>query len=199
MTRYYDEEGYELPRPRVSNVYLFLIALLCMIILLGIGLIRFRPDLILPSVTITQPAPAGNVGGQAPAVVRGTNSAPRAQATPIPGIAQSPAEADQLYADAIATAQPAAPAIVPAPLPLNSAGAPIIDARQQEQQQLALELAAQEALQAQRAAQLSDAYSRAPDVSYEDAKALLGRDPCHVPRADPATCSRGLYKPTPVQ
>jgi hypothetical protein len=153
----------------------------------------------------TPTAPQGNVGGQAPPAVRGTNPepiapAPRALATPIPGIAQSETEADKLY-DALvqsSIAPPAAATPEAAPLPLSSAGAPVIDARQQEQQQQSLELAAQEAISAARAAQLADDASRAPDVSYADAEALLHRDPCHVPRADPATCARGLFKPTPI-
>ena len=91
------------------------------------------------------------------------------------------------------------------PLPLNSAGEPVIDQAQQQQMNLSLQLAEQEGnaaadaqLAAQREAANADAMSRAPDVSYQEAVDLLHRDPCHVPRANPATCAQGLYKPTPV-
>jgi hypothetical protein len=90
-------------------------------------------------------------------------------------------------------------------LPLNSAGQPVISAEQQQQMNLSLQLAEQEgnaaadaAMKAQRDAALADAASRAPDVSYEDAKEMLHRDPCSVPRANPHTCKQGLFKPTPV-
>jgi hypothetical protein len=149
----------------------------------------------------------GNVGGQAPPSVRGSYAdSPAIAATPIPGIAQNAAEAERMY---LATAQAASGApeaatpvpFVPAaaPLPLNSAGQPIIDETQQQQLDFSAQMAADEQQAAIRAAQLADAAARAPDVSYADAAAELHRDPCHVPRADPATCARGLFKPTPVQ
>jgi hypothetical protein len=139
--------------------------------------------------------------------VRGSYAdSPAIAATPIPGIAQSAAESQAMYeatAQAARTAPESAPAVwstaIPAPLPLNSAGAPIIDRVQQQQIEQSAQMAADEQQAALRAAQLADAQSRAPDVSYADAVQLLHRDPCHVPRADPATCSRGLFKPTPVQ
>lgn len=151
-------------------------------------------------------APAGNVGGQAPPAVRGSNPDPIARpaaATPIVGIAQSEAESQAMYQ---ATAQAAngvsAPAAVPtaapAPLPLNSMGAPIIDAQQQAQLDQSAQMAADEQQAALRAQQLADAQSRAPDVSKEDAEQMMHRDLCHVPRADPATCGQGLFKPTPI-
>lgn len=157
-----------------------------------------------------QVAPAGNVGGQAPPAVRGTNAEVVVQppvarpvvSTPLPGVAQNEEQSLKLYQTAVAAseaAQPLQSTPAPAPLPLNDAGAPVIDQVQLQQQAQALELAAQEALRDARAAQLADAAARPPDVSYEDAAALLHRDPCHVPRADPATCARGLFKPTPVQ
>lgn len=200
-------------RPPLLAVVFNYVLYILMIAIFSVALFLVWPSLVsevgrrLGGASLATPtaAPQGNVGGQAPPAVRGTNpdpivapEAPRVIATPIPGIAQSPAEADKLYADAIATAEPIAPIVEAAPLPLNSAGAPVIDARQLSQQAQALELAAQEAASAARAAQLADDASRAPDVSYDDAKALLGRDPCHVPRADPATCARGLFKPTPI-
>lgn len=157
----------------------------------------------------TQPtatAPAGNVGGQAPANVRGTNPdpAPRAPAaaTPIPGIAQNEAESLSIYQTTIAAPQPAQPApvptAVPAPLPLNSAGAPIIDAQQQQQLDQSAQMAADEQQAALLADQIADAQSRAPDVSKEDAEQMMHRDLCSVPRANPHTCEQGLYKPTPI-
>ena len=84
-------------------------------------------------------------------------------------------------------------------LPLSSAGEPVIDRAQQAQLAQSAQLAADEQVAALRAAALADDANRAPDVSYADAVALLHRDPCHVPRADPATCARGLFKPTPVR
>jgi hypothetical protein len=161
---------------------------------------ELAPPLALPTAQI------GNVGGQAPPSVRGSYAdSPPAIATPIPGIAQSAAESQAMYeatAQAARTAPESAPAVwstaIPAPLPLNSAGAPIIDRVQQQQIEQSAQMAADEQQAALRAAQLADAASRAPDVSYADAVQLLHRDPCHVPRADPATCSQGLFKPTPI-
>jgi len=151
------------------------------------------------------PTQIGNVGGQAPPSVRGSYpDAPAA--TPIPGIAQSADEAQRMYqatAQAASGNEESAPAVwntaAAAPLPLNSAGEPVIDQTQQQQLDQSAQMAADEQQAAVRQAQLADADSRAPDVSYADAAQLLHRDPCHVPRADPATCARGLFKPTPVQ
>jgi len=160
------------------------------------------------SAPAATPAPTqiGNVGGQAPPSVRGSYlDAPAAIATPIPGIAQNADEAQRMYqatAQAASGNEESAPAVwntaAAAPLPLNSAGQPIIDETQQQQLDQSAQMAADEQQAAIRAAQLADAQSRAPDVSYADAVQLLHRDPCHVPRADPATCSRGLFKPTPI-
>jgi hypothetical protein len=155
-------------------------------------------------MTITPTAAVGNVGGQSPPSVRGSYpDAPAA--TPIPGIAQSADEAQRMYQATAQAAQGEGQAATPvpfvpaaAPLPLNSAGAPVIDETQQQQLDQSAQMAADEQQAALRAAQLADAQSRAPDVSYADAAQLLHRDPCHVPRADPATCSRGLFKPTPI-
>lgn len=210
MARYYDEEGYEQPRPRPQfNAYLFMIGLLCTVILLGIGLLNFRPELILPS---TAPATVGNIGRQAPPDARSTNggaSQPRAQEQAAPDIAinaynaTSQARYDAAVLTSVQAPAPATPDL--GPLPLNSAGAPVIDRRQQQQQYLALQLAEQERLDALNYATLkaqaeAEIANRQPDVSYEDAKALLGgRDPCSVPRANPHTCALGLYKPTPVR
>lgn len=148
--------------------------------------------------------PAGNVGGQAPSNVRGTNpdpTAPALQATPIPGIAQSEAESLRIYqatAQAGFSAPLAAPTSVSAPLPLSSAGAPVIDAQQQQQLDMSAQMAADEQQAAQLAAQLTDAASRAPDVSKEEAEQMMHRDLCSVPRANPHTCAQGLFKPTPI-
>lgn len=157
-----------------------------------------------PSTQPAQPtAQIGNVGGQAPPSVRNTYqepAAPNAVATPIPGVAQNEQESLRIYQ---ATAQaslaaPAVPTLAPAPLPLNSAGQPIIDAQQQQQLDVSAQMAADEQQAAQRAAQLADDQSRAPDVSKQDAEAELHRDLCHVPHADPHTCNQGLFKPTPI-
>jgi len=153
------------------------------------------------------PTPLGNVGGQAPPSVRGSNPEPvmpRVVATPIPDVAQNAATAQVMYDAAVRAAQttpPPAQALKTAPvtLPVNSAGDPVIDQVQQQQQQQALELAADEQQAALRAAQLADAAARPPDVSKAEAEQMLHRDLCHVPRADPHTCEQGLYKPTPVQ
>lgn len=153
----------------------------------------------------TPTAPAGNVGGQAPASLRGSNPDPvlptAAIATPIPGIAQNEAESLRSYqatVQAANSAPAAAPTLPPAPLPLNSAGAPVIDAQQQQQLDLSAQLAADEQQAALLAAQLADAANRAPDVSKADAEQMLHRDLCSVPRANPHTCQQGLFKPTPI-
>ena len=200
---YYDVDGY----PIRSNGNSAGWAMVMVMVLCAAAFIAFLwPDLALMPGAAEQPQRA--VGGQAPKDVRGTYQggstiAPPAQAapTPIPGIAQSPAEAEQMYQQAIQAAAPQAQ-----PLPLNSAGEPVISVEQQQQQALSLQLAEQEGaaaadaqLAADRAAADAAALARPPDVSYEDAKAMLHRDPCHVPRANPATCAQGLYKPTPVQ
>lgn len=147
----------------------------------------------------------GNVGGQAPASVR-SGIIIQSIATPIPGVALNEATAQAQFDAAVEDGNQSSnvnsvanPTPVLGALPLNSAGAPIIDSVQQQQLNQSAEMAAQEAMQAQQAQRNADADSRAPDVSYEDAKVLLGRDPCHVPRANPYTCDRGLYKPTPVE
>ncbi len=146
----------------------------------------------------TQRPLLGNVGGQAPAIIRGANNNNHiVVATPIPGIAQSEAESMAVYATVVAESQPAP--IISEPLPLSSAGKPVIDAVQQQQLNFSAEMAAQEAIAEVTNAQATDVASRLPDVSYEDAKALLGRDPCSVPRANPHTCAQGLYKPTPIR
>jgi len=166
---------------------------------------RLRGEGVAPQQLPT--AQIGNVGGQAPPSMRGSypESAPAIAATPIPGIAQNADEAQRMYRATAQAAELAPEAATPipfvpqaAPLPLNSAGQPVIDETQQQQQDFSAQMAADEQQAALRAAQLANADSRAPDVSYADAAALLHRDPCHVPRADPATCARGLYKPTPV-
>jgi hypothetical protein len=186
-----------------------------MVMLMALGLAGFLaflwPD-IAPRFASTAPAaPSGAVGNQAPpAAVRRAPAAPAAPAganyaSPIPGLAQNQATADAQYNAAIQAGEQHA-ASTPAPLPLNSAGEPIIDQAQADQQQLSLQLAEQEGaaaadqqLAAQRATANADALSRPPDVSKQDAEQMMHRDLCSVPRANPATCGQGLYKPTPVQ
>jgi hypothetical protein len=101
----------------------------------------------------TAHAPAGAIGNQAPPAVRGSfNGVFTVAATPIPGVAQSEEESERLYQQAIQ--QGNAPAAQP--LPLNSAGQPVISQEQQAQQALSLNLAEQEgaaAADAQLAAQ----------------------------------------------
>jgi hypothetical protein len=195
------------PRIAVALSYILTITF----IIVGIGMLILIAPIIAANYTghaspLALPTAAtGAIGGQAPPSVRGSYpDAPAA--TPIPGIAQSADEAQRMYQATAQAASGAPQAATPvpfvpaaAPLPLNSAGQPVIDETQQQQLDLSAQMAADEQQAALRAAQLADAASRAPDVSYTDAQALLHRDPCHVPRADPATCARGLFKPTPVQ
>jgi hypothetical protein len=194
MAVYYDSEGNKV-RVRGEGHSATWAMAIAMIVAVAVFVYWLYPDIA--------GAPERAVGGQAPKEVRGTNggvfSTPvPAAATPIPGIAESPEEADRLYQAAIAEQ-------APAPLPLNSAGEPVISQEQQQQQNLSLQLAEVEGgmavdqqLAAQRATANAVDLGRAPDVSYEDAKRMLGRDPCSVPRANPHTCMNGLYKPTPV-
>ena len=141
-----------------------------------------------------------NVGIQGNHAVR-SNTAPIVSAPAVDdGLAGNDATAQAMYDAAVLAGEPAAtPAPDLGPLPVNSAGEPVISAVQQQQLNMSAELAAQEAQAEVANARATDVSSRAPDVSYEDAKALLGRDPCHVPRADPHTCAQGLYKPTPIR
>jgi hypothetical protein len=195
----------------VSN-WIMTVASIAMVVIVGY---LAWPALLhnLQAGTVSAPptaAPAGNVGGQAPPAVRGTNpepAAPRAiVSTPIPGIAQNEAESLRMY-QATAQVAPSAPQsemAAPstpqaAPLPQNSAGEPVIDAVQQQQLDMSAQMAADEQQAAILAAQLADAASRAPDVSKEEAEQMMHRDLCSVPRANPHTCDRGLFKPTPVQ
>lgn len=140
-----------------------------------------------------------NVGTQSNHAVR-SNAAPIVNAPAVnDGLAGNEATAQAMYDAAVRASEPAAtPAPDLGPLPVNSAGEPVINAVQQQQLDQSAWLAAQEAVAGVENARATDIASRPADVSYEDAKALLGRDPCHVPRADPHTCMNGLYKPTPV-
>lgn len=126
------------------------------------------------------------------------------QQQPAPdGVYNTQAEADAAQQQAIQEGEQraqAAPAVELGPLPVNSAGEPVIDARQQQQLDQSANMAAAEAAQAQLDAQRAEAAVRPPDVSYEDAQSVLvGRDPCSIRGADPATCKGGWWKPTPVQ
>lgn len=208
MARYHDEEYYEDYRPRytrTSNMpaWTMAIAMIGAAIAFGVWL---YPDLVsMPGV----PEKA-SIGNQAPpSAVRRTTSAPGAAQRP----AQSSAPDVQTSIDQYNAVEQAkydaavAPAAAPVaqPLPLNSAGEPVIDAAQQAQMNQSLILAEQEGaaaadaqLAAQREAANAEALSRPPDVSKEDAEQMMHRDLCSVPRANPHTCSQGLYKPTPV-
>lgn len=149
----------------------------------------------------------GAEGGLAPRSVRGTFGGSDTQSDIDAYNAKAQAEYDRLTTGNPSGNQSGAAIATPTAvsLPFNSVGRPVISAEQQAQHRLSLQLAEQEAnaaadaaLKAQRDAALADAQSRAPDVSYEDAKAMLHRDPCSVPRANPHTCKQGLFKPTPV-
>lgn len=206
--RNYDEEYYE-DRPRytrASNAPAWTMAVIMLIAVVAF-LVSLAPDLLKSASTPA--APNSAVGNQAPPnAVRRAPAAPAPvggaiYATPIPGMAQNQAEVDQQYQAAIQASEQRQ---APAPLPLNSAGEPVIDQVQQQQLNQSLQLAEQEGaaaadqqLAAQRAAANADALSRPPDVSKQDAEAEMHRDLCSVPRANPATCKSGLYKPTPVQ
>lgn len=205
MARYRND--YRPRYTRASNAPAWTMA---MIMLIGVVafLAYLAPDL-LP--TAAPAPPSGAIGNQAPpSAVRRAPPAPAAPAgamyaTPIPGMAQNQATADAQYTQAVQQAEQQAQA-TPLPLPLNSAGQPIIDQSQADQQHLSLQLAEQEGaaaadqqLAAQRATANADALSRPPDVSKQDAEQMMHRDLCSVPRANPVTCGQGLYKPTPVQ
>lgn len=207
---YRDEDDYDYPRraPSTAPAWAMAIAMIGAAIAFGLWL--------YPDIAHTPGLPEqgkGAQGGQAPKDVRGSyggtgsfvqNSAPSTQA----GIdAYNAAEQAKYDAAIKAGGNPVlVQSVAPAePLPLNSAGEPVISEAQQQQMNLSLQLAEQEAnaaadaaLQAQRDAANADAAARAPDVTYQEAVDLLHRDPCHVPRANPATCAQGLYKPTPV-
>jgi hypothetical protein len=200
MARYYDEDDY--PRRRRQggfNVYLFMIALLCTIILLGIGLLHFRPELF---VSNTAPGEyRNNVGEQTTHTPRTDPVATSAPAVDTAINAYNATSQAQYDAAVLTTSNQTVATATPdlGPLPLNSAGAPIIDQVQQQQLNFSAEMAAQEALDSVANARATDVASRPPDVSKADAEAMMHRDLCHVPRADPHTCEQGLYKPTPVQ
>jgi hypothetical protein len=165
---------------------------------------------LYPDIAGAPSAPERAVGGQAPKEVRGafrgsdtfTPKEPQAAINDYNATAQAEYDAAIKAGENPVLVQQAA---TPLPLPLNSQGEPVISHAQQQQMQQSLFLAEQEGatavdaqMAAQRATADAEALNRPPDVSYEEAKALLGRDPCSVPRANPHTCSQGLYKPTPV-
>jgi len=193
---------------RASNAPAWTMAIIMLIAVVAF-LAYLAPDLLPIAGTTPPAAPGGAIGNQAPpaAVRRAPAAAAPASgvnsAAPIPGMAQNQATVDAQYDAAVQAGELAS---TPAPLPLNSAGKPIIDQAQQAQMQQSLSLAEQEGgvaadqqLAAQRATANADALSRPPDVSKQDAEAEMHRDLCSVPRANPATCASGLYKPTPVQ
>ena len=205
VQRDYDDDYAPRRAPSSAPVWAMALAMIGVALAFGLWL---APDILRAPGGAT-----GAVGGQAPPSAVSRVRAP--VATPIPGLALDQADADRMVAEAVAAGDAAAqPVQALAPLPLSSAGRPLISLEQQQQMERSLALAAKEAaaaavdaayadadaaLKAQRAAAYADAKSRAPDVSYQDAVDMLHRDPCHVPRADPHTCDKGLYKPTPVQ
>lgn len=204
--RYYDEDGNEVRfdgRRKHTSGNGPAYAMVIIMAACAVGFLAYlAPDFLKATATTPQDAPSGAVGRQAPpAAVRRTTSAPAGQAQ---GAAVQ-TRIDQ-YNQAQEQQFNAAVNAAPASLPLNSQGEPVIDQAQANQQQLSLSLAEQEGaaavdaqLAAQRDAANAEALSRPPDVSKAEAEAMMGRDLCHVPRANPATCGQGLYKPTPVQ
>lgn len=197
--RYY-EEDYE-PR-RASNLPYFMAGTLCFIILLGCLIIVKRPDLIIG----TQPerTATGAVGKQAPPNIRGSYQEPATMQSHNGALTDDAynATSEAQYQQAVqqqSQAQETAPTPDLGPLPLNSAGQPVIDAVQQQQLNFSADMAAQDAQSEVANARATDVASRPPDVSKADAEAMMHRDLCHVPRADPHTCEQGLYKPTPVR
>lgn len=163
---------------------------------------QFKARVGLAPAATEQPTVGAHpaVGNQAPPAVRSTNPDAPAAAPALPNVAQNDATAQVLYQAAIDAQNGAqvAPTPIPAPLPINSAGQPIIDRRQQQQLDQSAQMAAEEAAAAVRAAQLADAADRPPDVSADQVATMTGRNPCSVPHSDPQTCASGLYKPTPV-
>lgn len=153
------------------------------------------------------PEQARKAGNQAPPERRGTfQGGDTYQPKDIPStnaaIDAYNATEEAKYQDAVGA--PLVPTL--APLPLNSAGQPVISEEQQAQMNQARNFAEAEALDNRAfvtataaAAQLPTVLSRAPDVSAAEVATMTGRDPCHVPHADPHTCASGLYKPTPVK
>lgn len=198
--RYDSHEPYYQPRrPTTGNGPAWAMAglmLIGLVAFIGYLLVGMYPKEGVADVRPTQ----ARIGNQAP-----PNVVRRGEAAPAnPNVAGNEATATALYNAAVANQQPAAQPTLP-PLPLNSQGEPIISMEQQQQQILSLQLAEQEgnaavdqALQAQRATAYADAQSRPPDVSVQEVATMTGRNPCAVPRADPHTCDKGLWKPTPI-
>lgn len=202
LSAQYEAEYNRIRRPNRGNGPAWVMAAIMLCAALAFGayiLVDMFPK--GDTAAIADPAPSGAIGRQAPpAAVR---------RAPAATVGQSSAPDVQTAIDQYNQAQEqqavnAAPAL--AALPLNSQGEPVIDAYQQAQQQQSLQLAEQEGaaavdqqLAADRAAANAEALSRPPDVSKEEAEAMMHRDLCSVPRANPATCAQGLYKPTPVR
>jgi hypothetical protein len=118
--RNYDED-YDYPHPRRNhfNIQLFMIGLLCTLLLLGIGIIRFRPDLLLPSVTVdatTLPRPTLDTAQRSTSQQRAPSTAAEQQAIqqaqPAPDLSKPPAL--PVEATAAAVSQPSALDDVPA-------------------------------------------------------------------------------------
>ena len=178
--------------PRQSGAFGAVLTTLAVVAILGAaGYILYGGQIpALPSAAPSIPTAVV----RAAQIQAGAYRAAEPQALPAPlqaAPAQSrPAQAPQSAAPAASEAAPA--------LPLNSQGQPVITAKQQEQMDLSLRIAADEQSAETRQGQLDDAVGRPPDITAAQAAEIAGRDPCHVPRADPATCSQGIWKPTPV-
>lgn len=200
--RYYDdhEPYYQPRRPTTGNGPAWVMAAF-----MFIGLVAFIGYLLIgmyPKEDASAPAKPTQprVGNQAPLDVVRRGSAPAQDAAPAnPNVAGNDATATALYNAAVAGQQPAAQPTVPPSL-LNSNGQPVISGEQQAQMQQSLQLADQERDAAFAAADPAYVASqqRAPDVSAQEVATMTGRNPCAVPHADPHTCDKGLYKPTPV-
>lgn len=75
---------------------------------------------------------------------------------------------------------------------------PVIDATQAKQLDQAAELAAQEASQQYLQERQQSELAAPVKMDAQQAAQTYGRDPCHAPRADPATCGRGIVQATPL-
>ena len=75
---------------------------------------------------------------------------------------------------------------------------PVIDETQAKQLDQAAELAAQEAAQEYLNARQAQELAAPVKMDAQQVQETYGRDPCHVPRADPRTCGRGIVEATPL-
>ena len=75
---------------------------------------------------------------------------------------------------------------------------PVIDETQARQLDQAAELAAQEAAQEYLDGRRVQELAAPVKMDAQQVEQTYGRDPCHAPRADPATCGRGIVEATPL-